>query len=69
MYSLISNDVFCNYNIGEYIWLSKNFIIFRIKCKNLKINFDFNNQNSSNFKDKLLYVIDISWQIKLLQKN
>ena len=30
-----------------------NFIIFQIKCKNLKISFDFNNQNSSNFKDKI----------------
>jgi hypothetical protein len=49
--------------------LSKNFIIFRIRCKNLRFSFDFNNQNSSNFKDKLLYELDILWQIKLLQEN
>ncbi len=52
-----------------YTWLNKNFIIFRIRCKNLRCSFDFNNQNSSNFKDKLLYELDILWQIKLLQKN
>ena len=50
----------------EYNWLSKNFIIFRIRCKNLRFSFDFNNQNSSNFKDKLLYANShILWQIKL----
>ena len=36
-----------------YTQLSKNFIIFWIRCKNLRFNFDFNNQNSSNFKDKI----------------
>jgi hypothetical protein len=50
-----------------FIYLNKNSPIFQIKYKNL--GFNFNNKNMLNFKDKLLYELHISWQIKLLQKN